>query len=440
MKRDWRTRGALGAVLMLALVLAGCVGGGAAGGGGVSTPQPGSQTRGQLTVWGWDAAIKALQVVDADFRRAYPNITVKYVVKPPADTYRNIQLALSAGSGAPDISVIEDSHLAQFVKLGGLADLTDLVKPYMGKINAYRWGPATRNGHVYAMPWDSGPVAVFYRRDVFSRAGVDPGSIHTWDDYYRAAKVIKQRTGVPMWPQSRARNDARLFEMLLWQQGLGYVDAQGDVILDKDPRILQTLEFMGRFWREGLSLDSEWWTDPWYKALGAGKVATIPEAVWMGTFLRSFIDPKGAGHWGVFKLPAWQPGGSQASNDGGSALAIFDQSKQKDAAWAYVQFHLGRVDSQLKIYQQTDIFPALEATYQTPFFQQPSDYFGNQNVRELFVQVVHQIPRAGVYTPDYEEMNSLMTSEIQKFALGKQSAEQALANAAAAIRSRTGRS
>jgi lactose/L-arabinose transport system substrate-binding protein len=244
------------------------------------------------------------------------------VAKPPVDTYRNIQLALSAGSGAPDVSVIEDSHLAQFVKLGGLADVTDLVKPYTDQVNAYRWKPATRDGRVYAMPWDSGPVAVFYRRDVFSKAGVDPASIRTWVDYYRAATVIKQKTGLPMWPQPRARNDARLLEMLLWQQGLGYVDAQGNVILDKDPRIQRTLEFMGRFWREGLSLDTEWWQDPWYKALGGGKVATIPEAVWMGTF-----------------------------------------------------FRLTRPESQLQIYEKTDIFPALETTYQDPFFQEPSEYF-----------------------------------------------------------------
>jgi ABC-type glycerol-3-phosphate transport system substrate-binding protein len=227
--------------------------------------------------------------------------------------------------------------------------------------------------------------------------------------------------------------------MLLWQQGLGYVDAQGNVILDKDPRVQRTLEFMGQFWREDLSLDTEWWQDPWYKALGGGKVATIPEAVWMGTFFRDFIDPKGTGHWGVFKLPMWEPGGSQASNDGGSTLAIFEQSKQKDAAWAYIEYHLTRAESQLQMYEKTDIFPALETTYQDPFFQQPSEYFGGQKVRELFVDVVRKIPEAGVYTSEYQEMNALLASQVQSFALGKQTAQQALAKAAAAIRSRTSR-
>src|SRR6266511_4277369 len=154
----------------------------------------------------------------------------------------------------------------------------------------------------------------------------------------------------------------------------------------------------------------------------------------MGTFFRDFIDPKGTGHWGVFKLPVWESGGSQASNDGGSTLAIFEQSRQKDAAWAYVEYHLTRPESQLEMYQKTDIFPALETTYQDPFFQQPSEYFGGQKVRELFVDVVRNIPEAGVYTSEYQEMNALMASQVQSFALGKQTAQQALAKAAAAIR------
>ncbi len=392
-----------------------------------------------LTIWGWGVAIDGLKLVDADFARRNPNIDVKYVVRSPSDTYRNIQLAISAGSGAPDISLVEDSHLAQFVKLGALYDVTSRVKPYVKLVNKYRWKEATRNGRIYAMPWDSGPVAVFYRRDVFKQAGVKPASINTWEQYFQAAKKIKRKTGVPMWPQPTARNDARVFEIMLWQQGLGYVNAKGAVILDKNPQIRKTLEFMGRFWRNGLSANQEWWTDPWYKALADGKVATIPEAVWMGTFFKSFIAPKAIGKWGVFRLPAWKRGGSRAANDGGSTLAIFNQSKNKTAAWQYIQYHLGRADVQAAIYKKTDLFPGLQTTYRTPFFREPDPYFGGQKVRQLFVSIVKKIPTAGVYSSDYQLMNSLMQTEIQKYALGKQSARAALSNAAKAIRQRTHR-
>jgi ABC-type glycerol-3-phosphate transport system substrate-binding protein len=169
-------------------------------------------------------------------------------------------------------------------------------------------------------------------------------------------------------------------------------------------------------------------------------VASIPGAVWMGTFLKSFIAPTTGGKWGVFRLPKWGEEPSQASNDGGSALAIFEASEQKEAAWAYVEFHLGREDSQLAMYKGTDIFPSLETTYTDPFFQEPDPYFAEQPVRSLFAEIVAEVPAAGVYTADYQEMNGLLTPEVQRYAAGEQDAAQALKNAADAIRERTGRS
>lgn len=411
--------------------------------GGSSPTQSASLSKdvtGALTIWGWGASIDALKLVDADFSAAYPKITLKYVVRPPADTYRNIQLAITAGSGAPDVSVIEDSHISQYVQLGALADITDWVKPYVPKIVTYKWTWITKSNRYYAMPWDPGPVAVFYRRDIFQKAGVDPASIQTWEDFYQAATTIKQKTGSFMWQQAKARNDGRLFETLLWQQGTGYINAKGDVILDKDPKVQQTLEFIGRFWKDNLAADQEPWTDPWYKAQSGGKTATVIDAVWMGTFFKSFIAPKAAGSWGVFMLPVWQSGGSQASNDGGSVLAIFEQSTQKLAAWAYVQFHLGRDQSQLKIYQKTDIFPSLKTAFQDPLFQEGDPYFGDQKVRSMFADIAAKIPDAGIYSKDYTQMSNLTTPEIQKYALGQQSAQQALANAAGLIRDKTHRS
>ena len=268
----------------------------------------------------------------------------------------------------------------------------------------------------------------------------DADAIETWEDYHDAALTIQETVGVPMWQQSQAHNDARKFEMLMWQRGLGYVDEDGNVILDTEPGIEEILEYMGRFWDEDLAADTEPWTDGWYREMNDGDVATVPGAVWMGTFLKSFIAPETEGLWGVFRLPVWESGDAQASNDGGSALAIPEQSEQKEAAWAYIEFHLGRVDSQVRMYEASDIFPALEDAYDDPFFAEPDPYFDGQEVRSLFADLVQEVPTAGVYNPDYAAMNEITAVEIQRFATGRQSASEALANAAEEIRARTGRS
>src|SRR5919201_2483832 len=214
-----------------------------------------STISGNLTIWCWGAARDSLKVVDDGFSRKYPDIKVNYVTLQPSDLYQKVQLATAAGSGFPDVSCVEDSHLYQFVKLGVLADITSRVKPYVPKILDYKWQAAQKAGRYYAMPWDAGPVALFYRRSIFKQAGISPTSIHTWADYYKAGVKIKKKLGVSMWIQSKAQNDARFFETLLWQQGTGYVNAKGNVVIDKDPRVLRALQFMGKMWSAGILAD-----------------------------------------------------------------------------------------------------------------------------------------------------------------------------------------
>jgi ABC-type glycerol-3-phosphate transport system substrate-binding protein len=440
MKKARRTTRLLAAAGLVLVVLAAASAAGAArlGGGAPASSARSQDTK--LEIWCWSGAIDALKAVDAPFSRAHPDIDIKYVQLSPGDLYQKLQLAVAAGSGFPDISCIEDSHLYQIVKLGPLADITNRVKPYLGKIAApSKWDAARRNGRYYAMPWDAGPLVLFYRRSVFRQAGVKASSILTWNDYYRAARTIKRKTGVPMWQNSKAHNDARLFESLLWQQGLGYVDANGRVVLDKNPSILRTLEYMGKFWKAGLATEPAPWTNPWYDEISGAKVATLPMAQWMSIFLKSWLAPKTSGDWGVTLLPAWKKGGARSANDGGSALSIFKSSDNKDAAWTYIQYHLGRADSQAEIYKKTDYFPSLKAAFSTPYVRQPDPYYAGQKVHLLFKKALGLIPKAHVYSTDYQQMNTLMSTEIQNYALGKKSARKALADAAKAIRARTGR-
>ncbi|HWG85259.1 MAG TPA: extracellular solute-binding protein, partial [Deinococcales bacterium] len=299
-----------------------------------------ANVRGEITIWAWKDPIAALKVADAGFAKAFPNVKVNYVMKSPTDVYRQLKLAVSAGSGMPDISLIEDSNLAQYVELGALADITDKVKPYVKLMNAYKWTAASKNGRYFAMPWDSGPMALYYRRDILQKAGVDPNSLKTWDAYVAAGKVIKAKTGARLLPLAKAQNDARFFENLLWQQGTGYVDSKGLVVLDKDARASLAINLHADIWKADLAADIQPWTDPWYKAIAEGEVATLPMASWMGGFMKSWIAPKSTGLWGVVPLPTFSGSKARSSNDGGSQLAIFESSKNKDAAWAYIEYHL----------------------------------------------------------------------------------------------------
>ncbi len=416
-----------------------------------ATPPPKAtdvpKPKGKITVWMWKATMDSIVSpgVVKDFNAEYPDIQVEWVVYNPQDVYQKLPLAIQAGTGAPDVAYVENSHIANYVKLGGFADLTSRVQPYLNKINQFKWQDGMKDGKYYAMPLDSGPVVTYYRRDVFKQAGLkdDPDSVSqyvaTWDSYLDACKTIKAKTGLMCFAQNKANNPARLYETMLWQQGLGYTDASGKITIDS-PDNIATLEKLSAFWQAGVLSDELDWTDGWYAELGSldKPVASLVEAAWMGAFLKGWIAPGTSGKWGVALMPTLKAGQVRASDDGGSGFMIPDQSKNKDAAWAFVEYLTTRTQAQNKIFAAGDIFPSLEPAYGDPLYFEPDAFFGGQQTRQIYVDVVKKIPTAYVYGPYYQELNSYVQTAIQKVALGKASPADALKEAATAARKQIG--
>jgi lactose/L-arabinose transport system substrate-binding protein len=405
-----------------------------------TTPNPDLEAT--LEIWGWDGAFNGLKAVDEKFLELYPNITLNYVPRPTPDTNQQILLSATAGSGFPDISVVQDHYVKRYAEFGILADITDFLTPYRADFPSYKLDLTAVNDRLYAVPWDGVPVAVFYRRDVFEAAGVDAESIETWEDFLQAGETILEATGVPMLYMSKAQLDGSLFSAMVRQQGIGILAEDGTVLLDKDPRHLEVLNYMGRLWETGVAADIYAWDDAGQRAIADGKVATVINEVWMGGVLSGQMAPEADGQWGVFELPAWEAGGGRAVGAGGSYLAVFESSENKEAALAYVEFHVLNAENQLEVFKAADIFPSLTTTYDSPFFQEGVPYFADQKVRALFAEVNGAIPTTGsaeIFDSTYGEMMDLLVPELQSFAVGQKTAEEALATAAQLIRERTGR-
>jgi lactose/L-arabinose transport system substrate-binding protein len=407
--------------------------------------QDDEELSGTITIWGWTAAIR--DVIEAagiveDFQALHPNVNIEITYYAPADMYTNFPLALTAGTGACDVCLIESSNLAQFVHMGGLLDLTEQLEPYFDLMNEYRWTDAEMDGSYYAMPWDSGPVVMYYRRDVFEQAGLptEPEEVDalvaTWDDYYNTCQIIVDETGLPCFAHNRANNYGRLYEMVLWSRGLGYFDAETGELTVDSPENIETLEMFGRFWDAGLVSDSLEWTDPWYAEFSSMDApnATIVIASWMEVFMKDWLAPGTEGLWGAVRMPAWDADSARAANDGGSTFVIPAQSRNADAAWAFIEFALGNRENQLKMFEISGFIPALETTYDDPIFDEGDDFFAGQLTRQLYAEVLPDIPSATIYGPNYSMVNGAVSVAIQRYASGDATAADALQAAAREVR------
>lgn len=398
----------------------------------------------QLVVWIWESAGEGLKLNLEDFQNAYPNIDVEFQYMQNADLYQKFLIAANMGDRVPDIVALETSHAAQMVRVGALLDITEQAKPYWTHMNDFKWLDITENDRIYAMPWDTGPVVMFYRRDVFAQAGLptDPSEVakrvRTFADYMEIGQTIHENTDAYLMSESMTRSNARFFENMMWQQGLWYFDEEGRVSLDQ-PEIVVIAQYFVDLMEKGYVFDTEQWMEEWIQALEDGKIATIVGASWFELNLIHYLDPHGHGKWAVAPMPLWSEDDLYASaNDGGSNLAINVNSSYPEEAWTFIDFMLGRESSQLRMMSEGGFFPSLETTYEDDVYNEKLEYFGGQPIRQLFVKAVKQI-HPQPYTADYPLANQLMRDAFANIFLSDESVAQVLQQTAEELRARTGR-
>jgi lactose/L-arabinose transport system substrate-binding protein len=344
-----------------------------------------------IEVWSWNIAAKSLKAVVPGFNRRYPNIDV-FVNMTGANMQTRFFLSLCARTGGPDAMQFQNLEAPRYAASCRLTDLTEVAGKYGRQFAPSFWRNCLHEGRVYAIPWDMGPCAVFYKKPIFDRYGIDPNAIETWDDYIEAGKRIVAESGgqTKMFHMPTSSDMARLFEMLLQQNHGQVFDDEGRIAVNS-AQSLQVLRLIRRILRSGIGSNVPFFSPEQLASFQNDTVATYPIAVWFGGTIRNSA-PKTAGVWRVFPLPALEPGGPRVSNLGGSVLVIPDQCRKKPEAWAFVEYALCTKEGQLEQYRKFDLFPSLMSTFDDPFFDEPDPFYGGQKVRRLFATGIEKIP------------------------------------------------
>ena len=72
-------------------------------------------------------------------------------------------------------------------------------------------------------------------------------------------------------------------------------------------------------------------------------------------------------------------------------MTIPDQCKQKEAAWAFIEFVLCRPDIQNIQYEAFDLIPCLIPSFDARLYDQPDPFYAGQKVRRLFIRDIEKI-------------------------------------------------
>jgi N,N'-diacetylchitobiose transport system substrate-binding protein len=214
-----------------ALVLVGCS---AAPGGAPSTDGKGKT----VTLWlvGADTPDPLRNYLKDEFKKE-TGATLKIEQQDWSDIVTKLTTALPDANNTPDVTEMGNTQSPTFTNVGAFLDISDMYKELGGSDLLQSFVDAGKvDGKNYTLPYYFGSRYMFYRKDVWSAAGVTVPT--TLDEFNQDVATIAQKN-------PKAIKDFSGFYLggQDWRDGISWIFANGgDIATEKNGKWTATLE------------------------------------------------------------------------------------------------------------------------------------------------------------------------------------------------------
>ena len=368
----------------------------------------------ELTFWTWVPNIAAEVAL---FEKKYPAIKVKVVnAGQGVAHYTKLRTALKAGTGAPDLAQIEYQAVPTFTITGSLLDLSPYgAAELKDKFVDWTWGQVSgTGGEVWAIPQDTGPMGMLYRKDIFDKHGIQVPK--TWDEFAAAARKL-HKADPDVYLTNLSANEPAAWHGLLWQAGAKPYATSGKSTLSisvDDATSRKLGEFWGGLAKEGVISADPDFTDGWYSGFNKGKYATWLTAAWGPAFLSGSAKST-AGKWRAAPLPQWDAAKPVSGNWGGSTTAVIKSAKNPIAAALFAQFLNSDPASAKMFATKQFFFPATKAMLaDADFADDAPAFYGGQKVNQVFAGISDTVSPSFQWPPFLDQVATDWTETVGK--------------------------
>jgi multiple sugar transport system substrate-binding protein len=394
-------------------------------GGSSSNPDDGSQ----LTMWVRSATDQFSQRLVDEYNAGHKNHISLTII--PNDNYLTKVGAAAGSRSLPDILASDVVYTPNYTKQGLFQDISAELKalPYSSSIAKSHLDVASYQGKTYAVPHKLDSSVLFYNKDLFRRAGLNPDSppknFTEILDYAR--KITALGGGVTGFDIAGSCGGCGVYTLFpyAWAAGVKPLSDDGKTADIDNDAFRQIFGLYRQLTEDKLVASSDRTQDgsTWPNNFLAGKVGMLP----LGSPIVGSLLQQKIFEWGVTPLMA--PDGSKtATFIGGDVAGISVNSKHKAQAWDFLKWTLeeaqqvdiiakngdlpGRTDLSGNKYTAADprtklIADGLKNGY-TPFALPFGDLFNNPN--GPWVETI----RGAIYGPDLNKALTDGQDKIQK--------------------------
>ena len=375
-----------------------------------------------LTFWSWiTGADKAVAL----WNQTHPNIHVKFsnVGSGPVE-YDKLFTGIKANN-EPDVAQVEFQVMPTFETTGALVDLA----PYgagalKDKFVPWTWKQDTLGDSIYGIPGDTGPLALYYRADLFTKYHIPVPT--TWAEYAEdAAKLhaAAPSTFITDFPPKQPG----WFTGLEWQAGarMFTIEGQSWKVSINNPQAQQVASYWQDLINKKLIKTEPDFADGWFHDLQSGAVATWITAPW-GAGIIEQNAPKTAGDWRVAPIPQWEAGQQVDGNWGGSSNVVFKSTQHPKEAAEFAQwFNTNQGSMELQI-KGNALYPAYQPLLDSSLLSGPRPFFGDQKIFDLFKTASTQVDVSFQWGPTMEKVYSDIGDNFANAVIGQGTLGQGL--------------
>lgn len=420
-------------VLSFIMLLSGCAGFKTGDTSKKSVTEDGKVVIDFWTFWGSEIRRPIIEKIVDDFNQSQDKIVVKHTFVPWGDIWTKELAAIAAGN-PPDVVINDINGTALRGMKKQAMDLSKFLKDdnIQDRFYPELWEATLYEGKSYGIPFNTDTRVLFYNKDAFIEAGLDPEKPPaTWAELEEYAAKLDKNQGsdfarIGFYPLWGIGADV----WMLNADGKNYIDEKGKPIIDTDVN-LETLNWLKQ-WNEkygqntinsfAAQIDSQQ-GNPFFN----GKLAMFANTPTFYTQIRDYAPDL---NFGVAPLPERVEGSGHYSWGGGFVAEIPEGSKHAEEAWEFIKY-LTDIEAQeywaVKNFDNIANKEAAEKAAKNAEMAEKDKEVFRMAVDNMDNTLLTPMP---VHAPNY---TSLLTPEFDSALLGKKTPEQALEDAQKAV-------
>lgn len=373
----------------------------------------------ELVLWAFGREGEVVQEIVRDFEGSHPGIRVKVQQIPWMAAHEKL-LTSYVGEMLPDVAQLGNTWIGEFETLNALQPLDSFV---VGSRSLTRaaffpgiWATNVVDGRTYGVPWYVDTRLLFYRRDMFERAGIRAVPT-TWDGWLEAMRRVKASGGA-QYGIFLPLSEWNPLVILGLQEGSPLLSPGGLRGEFAQEPFRQAFDFYKRVFDEGLA-----------PRVGQQQLANVHQEFGRGTFAMYITGPWQLGEfanrmppeledaWATAPMPGPRGDSSGVSMAGGSSLVMFRGSRHPREAWQLLEY-LSLPATQVRFYQISGNLPPTYAAWQ--------DTVLSRNVRAMAfrTQLDRLLPLPAV--PEWEQVATKVIEYQERVVRGRMTVAEAV--------------